>query len=209
MKLARLAAGLLLSACAALPVRAALIRDLGMGLTYYRVHQLPTDQPSPRSGRPGACVVDLRYAKSDEGSAAALRAWVRFNASPHAPIFLLENAQTDPALLAALPGNGQPGLIVLAPADARIGPDFPVRVSEKADRRAYEALEKGADISTLLSDYPDKPRIDEAYLEKEHLADSDAPDVDTDKPAPPRPLVDPMLQRAVQLHRGLLALKKL
>jgi hypothetical protein len=209
MKFVRLAAGLLLTACAALPVGASLVRDLGMGLTYYRVHDLPTDQPSPPSGRPGACIVDLRYAKSDEGSAAALRAWVRFNATPHAPIFLLENARTDPALLAALPGNGQVGLIVLAPADARIGPDFAVRVSEKADRRAYEALEKGADISTLLRDYPDKPRIDEAYLEKEHLADSDAPDVDTDKPAPPRPLVDAMLQRAVQLHRGLLALKKL
>jgi hypothetical protein len=202
-------AGALLAAAAATTVRASIIRDLGLGLTYYRIHELPTDQPSPPSGRPGACVIDLRYAKSDEGSAAALRAWVRFNVSAHSPIFILENSQTDPALLAALPANGQAGLFVLAPASARIAPDFSVHVGEAQDRKAYAALEKGADISTLLSDYPDKPRIDEAYLEKEHIADSESPDVDTDKPAPPRPLVDAMLQRAVQLDRGLLALKKI
>jgi hypothetical protein len=90
-----------------------------------------------------------------------------------------------------------------------MAPLISVNVSPEADRRAYDALEKGSDVQSLLSDYPDKPRIDEAYLEKEHIADSDAPDVISDKPPPPRPLVDAMLQRAVQLHRGLLALKKI
>jgi hypothetical protein len=82
-------------------------------------------------------------------------------------------------------------------------------VSPEDDRRAYDALEKGADVQSLLSDYPAKPRIDEAYLEKEHIADSDSPEIPTDKPLPARPLVDAMLQRAVQLHRGLLALKRI
>jgi hypothetical protein len=81
-------------------------------------------------------------------------------------------------------------------------------VAPEDDRKAYDALEKGADVRSLLSDYPDKPRIDEAYLEKEHIADSEAPEVPTDKPLPPRPTVDALLQRAVQLHRGLLALKR-
>ncbi|HXQ79663.1 MAG TPA: hypothetical protein VN775_00030 [Opitutaceae bacterium] len=182
--------------------------DLGQGLSYIRVHELPADLPSPPSGRPGPCVLDLRFAKSNEADALALRAWARTNASPRAPIFVLENAATSPSLLASLPGNGPRGLIVLAPASAGLGPDIAVRVAADLDRRAYEALEKGAPVQSLLSDNPEKPRVDEAYLEKEHLSDGDAPDAATGKPSPPSPLVDAMLQRAVQLHRGLLALKK-
>jgi hypothetical protein len=188
---------------------AALVRDLGQGLTYYRIHVIPQDQPAPTAGRPGACVLDLRFAKSDELGASALKSWVVFNVSAHSPIFVLENAETDPALLAVFPARGPVGLVVLAPVSARIAPHVAVPVSPEDDRKAYDALEKGADINLLLSDYPDKPRIDEAYLEKEHIADSDAPEIPTDKPLPPRPLVDAMLQRAVQLHRGLLALKKI
>jgi hypothetical protein len=199
-----------LVACAAAPAAwpATLVRDLGQGLTYYRVHQLPQDQPAPASGRPGACVLDLRYAKSDEPDATVLKDWVMFNVSARKPIFILENAQTDPALLAVLPARGPVGLIILAPGSAKIGPDITVSVAPEADRQAYDALERGADVSSLLADYPDKPRVDEAYLEKEHIPDSESPDLPTDKPLPPRPLVDAMLQRAVQLHRGLVALKK-
>jgi hypothetical protein len=194
-------------ACLPLTAGASIVRDLGAGLTYYRIHRLPQDQPSPPAGRPGACILDLRYAKSDEIAASALRDWVKFNVSVHAPVFVLENAATDPALLATLPGGGQPGLIVLAPLSDKIGPDIAVRVTAAQDRKAYEALEKGADVTSLLSDYPDKPRIDEAYLEKEHIPDSESPEVPTDH-LPARPLVDPLLQRAVQLHRGLVALKR-
>ncbi|HEY1848851.1 MAG TPA: hypothetical protein VGG37_06580 [Opitutaceae bacterium] len=202
---------LLAAAALGLPgaLGAPMVRDLGMGLTYYRIRQLPQDQPTPPLGRPGACILDLRYAASDEAAAVALKAWVAFNVSSHAPIFILENAQTDPALLAALPGRGPPGLVVLAPESARIGPQIAVKVSAESDRKAYEALEKGADIQSLLRDFPDKPRVDEAYLEKEHLADTDAPDVGSDKTLPPPPLVDRLLQRAYQLHRGLLALNRI
>jgi hypothetical protein len=202
---ALLAACALAHACGA----ATLVRDLGQGLTYYRVHEIPQDQPAPISGRPGACILDLRFAKSDELGASALKSWVMFNVSARAPIFVLENAQTDPALLTVFPARGPTGLVVLAPLSARIAPGIAVLVSPDDDRKAYDALEKGADIQTLLSDYPNKPRIDEAYLEKEHIADSDAPEIPTDKPLPARPVVDAMLQRAVQLHRGLVALKKL
>ena len=84
-----------------------------------------------------------------------------------------------------------------------------MRVAADADRRAYDALEHGASVESLLRDNPEKPRVDEEYLEKEHISDSDAPEVAEGKPSPPPPLVDSMLQRAVQLHRGLLALKKI
>jgi hypothetical protein len=197
--------------CAAPPEApaAALVRDLGQGLSYYRVHELPSDLPSPPSGRPGPCVLDLRYAKASEIAASALRAWVKFNVTARAPIFVLENAATSPTLLVSLAGNTTPGLVVLAPASAGLGPDIAVRVSDDTDQRAYDALEKGAPVQSLLSDFPDKPRVDEAYLEKEHIADIDAPEVAGDKVSPPAPLVDAMLQRAVQLHRGLLALKRI
>jgi hypothetical protein len=184
-------------------------RDLGQGLSYYRVHELPSDLPSPPSGHTGPCVLDLRFARSGETDASTLRAWVRFNVSAHTPIFVLENAATSPAILASLRGSGPAGLIVLAPAPDGLLPDIAVRTSDEADRSAYDALEKGSPVESLLSDNPAKPRVDEAYLEKEHLSDSEAPEVPPDNPARPRPLVDAMLQRAVQLHRGLLALKRL
>lgn len=211
MKLAHHFGSVLLAACAlAAPAAGSTpARDLGQGLSYYRVHDLPKDMPSPESGRPGACVLDLRYATAGENEASALRAWVKFNVSAHTPIFVLENSQTASSLLAVLPGARSPGLIILAPLASGIAADFAVSVSAEADRRAYDALESGSAIESLLRDYPDKPRVDEAYLEKEHIADSDAPDLPTDKPLPPRPLVDPLLQRAVQLHRGLVALKKI
>jgi hypothetical protein len=187
---------------------AALVRDLGQGLAYYRVHTLPADLPSIPGGRPGACVLDLRFAKSDEAAAMALRAWIKFNASARAPVFVLENSETNPAILSSVP-EGVAGLLVLAPELAKLGPDIAVRVPPDADRRAYDALEKGAPVESLLSDYPEKSRVDEEYLEKEHLSDSDAPDAEAGKPSAPPPLVDAMLQRAVQLHRGLLALKRI
>ena len=183
-------------------------RDLGQGLLYYRVHLLPDDLPPGPAGKPGACVLDLRFAKSDESAASALKAWIRFNASAHSPVFVLENSETVPSILAAVP-QGTSGLVVLAPESAKLGPDVTVRVEAELDRRAYQALEKGAPVESLLKDYPAKPRIDEEYLQKEHLPDSGAPEAAGDKHSPPGPLIDAMLQRAVQLHRGLLALRRI
>ena len=184
------------------------VRDLGQGLAYYRVHELPEDQPNRIAAHPGPCVLDLRYAKADEASAATLRAWVMFNATPRTPIFVIENGATGASLRAALTGNGPVGLILLGPESAKVSPDITVSVSPADDRRGYDALEKGATLESLLTDYPDKPRIDEAYLEKEHISDSEAPEVPTDKAKANTP-VDLLLQKAVQLHRGLLALKRL
>jgi hypothetical protein len=182
--------------------------DLGDGLLYYRVHDLPRDLPTAPGGKPSPSVVDLRFAKSGEIGAAALRAWVKFNASPRSPVFILENAATAPALLASFPASGQAGLVVLAPKGSRLPADILVSVPADQDRKAYDAMEKGEPPSSVLSDYPDKPRVDEAYLEKEHIPDSQAPDPEADLQQPPRPLVDLMLQRALQLHRGLRALKR-
>lgn len=200
-----LTAGLLMGC---LPVPAATLeRDLGQGLSYIRVHVLPDDLPTP-SGRPGACVLDLRYAKATDTSPAALRAWFKFNASARTPIFVLENQETGASILACVP-MGIGGLIVLAPEASGLPADIAVPVAPEADRKSYQALEKGAPVDSLLHDYPGKPRVDEAYLDKEHLSDGEAPDAPADVTAPAPPLVDALLQRAVQLDRGLLALKRI
>jgi hypothetical protein len=203
--LSRLLAVAALASLACTAAAATLVRDLGQGLSYYRMHALPADLPATGSAHPTPSVLDLRFATSDEDGASALKAWIRFNASAQTPVFVLENSGTSPALLASL-ARAVPDVIVLAPESAKLGTDITVRVAPEVDRRAYDAMEKGAAADSLLTDYPDKPRADEAYLEKEHIADSESPDPAPDKP---RPLVDVMLQRAVQLHRGLLALKRI
>lgn len=209
--LARLSAAAAVAAFAgaAAAGAAVLTLDLGHGLTYYRVHGLPADLPPAHSGKPGPCVLDIRFAKADRQAAALLGAWIQFNASSSAPVFVLENSATSPALVASIAGGGGGAVIVLAPVSEGLSPTVAVHVDPDTDRRAYDAVEKGAPVESLLADNPSKPRIDEAYLEKEHLSDSDAPDIESDKPSPPSPLVDALLQRAVQLDRGLVALKRI
>lgn len=204
MKLLSLTLALAIAA-SALPAAPA-SRDLGMGLSYLRIHELSKDMPD--SARAGALVLDLRYAQSDAASAAGLGAWVKARASRKAPLFILENQETAKAIPASIP-SGLPGVFILAPASAGLNPDISVVVSPASDRQAYLAGDKEGPLDGLLRDYPDKPRRDEAYLDAEHLSDSDVPESEGDKKDPPMPLVDSLLQRAVQLHRGLLALRRL
>lgn len=194
-------------------VAAPLERDLGQGLKLYRVHELPADLPpaAPASGRVPPCVVDLRYAKADADAASALQAWLRFRAKPRAPVFVLANAETSPALLRVLaqrePGAG---VAVIGAASGKLKPDVVVRTTTEEERRAYDALENGATVAALLTDNPDKVRNDEASLSRDRLAEASA-DTATDALAPKRDaaVVDAALQRAVHLHRALVALRKL
>ncbi len=88
------------------------------------------------------------------------------------------------------------------------------RSHPETERRAYDALERGAALASLVVARDDKPRNDEATLAKARQAD-DSDDDDAPKPEEkPKPLlppqvIDPVLQRAVQLDRSLLALKRL
>lgn len=203
-----------LSAAAALRA-APLERDLGEGLAYFRVHALPDDLPAARalSGRP--CVLDVRYVRGDVPLGAVLAGWLKLNASPHSPVILLANRQTSPALLARFSSaDAIAGLVIIGPAAPDFAPDIALPIAASRDRRAYEALEQGVSVSALLDDRPDKPRNDEARLARDHLTDAELNDApaDPDRPeskkAPPQ-LIDAVLQRAVQLHRSLLAMKRL
>lgn len=209
-------------------VRAApLERDLGQGLAYFRVHSIPADLPSDESVRHRPCVVDVRYVRGDRAAAVALLAWLKSHAAPKSPVVLLANPDTAPVLLVPLnSANAVPGLLVVGPSARNFGPDISVSVAPSVERRAYDALEKGASVDSLISVPVDKARNDEERLDQEHLEDSAPPDQARDaqkpetadsapdagqpaKPSAPPPLIDPVLQRAVQLHRALVALKRL
>jgi hypothetical protein len=210
-----LSIGLLLPAHA---IWAAAPSDLGQGLLYCRVHALPADLPAAATGK-SALVLDLRYATADDTGVAALSAWLGFRPATQ-PVFILVNAGTGPALLHALAARPLPsGVVALGPPLAAFTPDVPLKISPDTERRAYDALDHGATIDSLIVEKIDKPRYDEASMVKEHASDSEPapddedaaakPDTAKAKPAPPPQLIDLALQRAVQLDRALLALHRI
>lgn len=206
---------LLFLLAAALASAAPLQKDLGDGLVYFRVHQLPADLPANTAIKSRPFVLDLRYVKGTAADAVGLKAWLKAHSAVKEPVLLLANHDTSPALLVPLSSaDAILGLVIIAPQSAKFASDIAVDDSARRERRAYDALEHGTPVDKLLDDNPDKPRNDEARLARDHLSDEEmeaqAEDpAPTDKPEPPRPLIDAELQRAVQLHRALLALKRL
>lgn len=213
---------LVISTAAHLPAvhAAAATRDLGEGLAFYRAETLPADLPV-QEVRKKPCVLDLRYAQGDAAAAVVLDSWLKFNASPRTPVFLLVNAGTDAALLAPLAARlPAPGLVVIGTQPASIPLDIPIKIAPADERKAYEALRNGVTIESLLNDSPEKTRNDEARLAKDRQganpdlsqpSDDPLDDTAAEKTAKTKapPLIDIALQRAVQLHRTLKALKRL
>ncbi|MES2696603.1 MAG: hypothetical protein V4773_24250 [Verrucomicrobiota bacterium] len=192
---------------------APLEHDLGQGLRLYRIHALPADLPAtaPAEGKAAPCVVDLRYVQTEAEGATAFEAWLRFRAKPRTPVFVLANSDTSSSLLRSLAQREVGGGIVLVGVPSRqLKPDVAVRASGGDEKRAYEALERGVPLAALLTDNPDKVRNDEASLSRDRLAEASA---DAAADALGQKVegltVDLALQRAVHLHRALVALKKL
>ena len=194
--------------------------DLGQGLLYCRVHALPADLPAASTGK-SALVLDLRYTLTDDTGATAFSAWLGFRTAT-IPVFILVNAGTGTALLHALAERPAPsGVVALGPPLPAFTPDVPLKISADTERRAYDAFDHGTALDSLIVEKIDKPRYDEASMVKDHVSDSEAPAPDDEddagvkpdaakaKPAPPPQLIDLALQRAVQLHRALLALQKI
>jgi hypothetical protein len=161
----------------------------------------------------------LRYATADDTGVTAFSAWLGFRPAAQ-PVFILVNAGTDPALLHALAARPLPsGVVALGPPLPAFTPDVPLKISPETERRAYDALDHGATIDSLIVEKIDKPRYDEAAMVKEHASDSEPapddedaaakPDTAKAKPAPPPQLIDLALQRAVQLYRALLSLHRI
>lgn len=187
-------------------------REVGNGLVYVRVRTLPADLPAKTNGRVAPCIIDLRYVETDGEGATAFGAWLKSRATRRTPVFVIANADTARPLLKELTMQERgAGMVVVGVPRGAFKPDVAVSTSAEDERRAYDALEQGAAIGTLLADNPNKVRNDEASLAPDRPAlparPSDEPvESEAKQSSPP---IDAALQRAVHLHRALVALKRL
>lgn len=201
---------------------------LGQNLDYLRVREVPAGLTAARPSATGALVLDLRFTLAGADGGRALTSWLRERARPAAPVLVIFNAATAQNLIAALsPGTLPPGVVTLAPAGASLPADVLVNVDLAADRAAYDAFAAGTPLANLVNVATDKPRFDEAELIRRD-AEENATGKAAPKAAPPSspggrggppgrrggaparpPVVDTLLQRAVQLQRTLLALGRI
>jgi hypothetical protein len=193
------------------------LTDLDQGLSYLRIHSVADSEVALRQALPGdgALVLDLRYATANDASAAALRSALAGRSS-NVPLYILVSPATPPALGPII--NASPAL-TLGIGGSLPAPRVVVQPDATGDRRAYDALDAGTALAQLISGKIEKERFDEATLVQEFKnGNPDAhpvtpPDPTAPKPGdaaekePPVPPVDRVLQRAVHLHRALLALK--
>jgi hypothetical protein len=180
--------------------------ELAPGLAYLR----PGMTPAPT---PGSAVLDLRYV-TDEAEAGPLFAAVEpGKANLRRVVLVLVSPETATGLRNRL--IGIPRCLTIGRAAPELKTDIVVTTSAETDRRAFDALAAGTPPEKLLIENATKARFDEASLIREHTgtaepgedAESAAEPAAPPPPAPPA-LVDPVLQRAVQIHRGLAVLKK-
>jgi len=191
------------------------LTDLGQGLSYLRIHSIADSEVALRKAVPGAgaLVLDLRYATANDASAAALKSALA-GRSANVPLFILVSPATPPVLGPVI--SASPAL-TLGAGGSLPAPKIVVQTDATADRRAYDALDAGTALAQLISGKVEKERFDEATLVQEFKhGNPDAMPPPTPDPtiAPPadaaeKPvtLIDRVLQRAVHLHRALLALK--
>ena len=186
--------------------------DLGQGLTYVRAAKLPLDLPASHQVR--ACVLDLRAATGDNAAAQALGAWLKFHATERSPVFILANGDTAAPLRAALASDRLPaGALTLGRPTTGFTPDIAVALDPAAETRSLALLAAGTAPAELLQENAGKVRYDEAQMVRELAgAASPADPAGSDEPVaaakPATPPIDRALQRAVQVHRGLAALKR-
>jgi hypothetical protein len=212
--------------------QAAIEKELGQALAYLRVTDAHDDASlavDTIQRRP-ALVLDLRSLPVANGFTEAVQAALAKPPAPHAVRIVLINSTTAPELVAAIT-DALPSVITIGPRSPAIAPDVAVAISDEDDRHAFAALAEGTPLEKLISDAHDKLRYDEARLVQDHAngvtppdsvlpADAEDDSVTTEPPeekksteakkkAAAAPVTDLVLERAVQLHRSLLALKKL
>lgn len=188
---------------------AALTRDLGRNLLYHRIRMLPVDLPPVDPARRQPRVIDLRYLEADAAATAALHAWIKTHATPRTPVFILANSATDRDLVAPFSGRGSSGsVLVIGAATRGFHPDIAVETTPEDERRAYDAFDSGVELATLLTEHPNKIRNDEASLSRDRSSEPPAATL-AERSKDPAPPIDAALQRAVHLHRTLVALRKI
>ena len=188
---------------------APLERDLGEGLGYVRLQELPGDLIQSDAAQVIPSVVDVRYLLADTVSANAFATWLSGRAQSRSPVFVLANEATSPELLQLLSRRtAGSGVVVVGTQAQQFEPDIMVLTTRENERRAYEALAEGASLVSLLTDNPGKVRHDEASLSRDRPEEASAEPAVNGSGAQ-RPPLDVTLQRAVHLHRALMALRKI
>lgn len=198
---------------------AAFTADLGNGLGYIR---LP--DASVIAKFEGTQVVDLRFADALEESAEGLARHLQTAAREGTTLFVLVNAATDPLLrieLASVQGTAQP-LLFIGPATPELVPEIITASDPEEERRACDAIAAGTPPADLIKEALEKRRFDEADLVRTRTngnghgggqagggdtAPATTPALD-DEAGPTVPK-DLSLQRAVFLHRALIALGRI
>lgn len=174
--------------------------DLAPGLVYVRSSDATAIAKALESG---SVVLDLRTVTE-----------------PVAPLRVPRTRVLLVLISPATPAANLPGAITFGRAAPGFKTDIAVTVTAEADDKAVAALASGTEPEKLIVENGDKPRFDESLLVREHAAgaepstppDPAAKPADAPKPADtvaPPPVVDAVLQRAVQVYRGLVALKKI
>jgi hypothetical protein len=187
---------------------------LDAGLAYVRVHSFAADGKAMQAAcsAGGALVIDLRYPAFQDGDEAVLQqALATRNGNP--PLYVLVSPSTPGPFGLALTRIAAP-LTTLGIADSIPPPKVVVFQSAEMDRRAYDAADAGKELSGLISGKIPKERYDEASLVNDFNNGNPNPEPPAaPDPREPRagaktaPLVDRVLQRAVQLNRALVAIK--
>lgn len=193
--------------------------DLGQGLAYLRIHSVAQSAADLRQAAagPGALVLDLRYATADHTALDILQTALAARPSG-ALLMVLVSPATPKALTAVIITSS--ALTLGAPDSVPVA-KVVVQTDAATDRHAFDALDTGMELTKLITGRIEKERFDEASLVQEFKngnrdAEPPAPPDPTNpkangvpaKDAPPPALTDRVLQRAVHLHRALVALKR-
>ena len=190
--------------------------DLGRGLRYFRPGADGNRETLAAAGTSAALVLDLRLAT--EADTVTVRELLAARSATR-PAFVLLGAATPEALRAAVPSV--PGVLTLAAKDSGIGAGLPLAVDASLDRQAAEALAAGRAPRELFAPPIEKKRFDEEQLVQNHAngrlgteptavrPEPVAAPAESQPAAAPVPLQDLLLERAVGLHRALLALRRI
>ena len=181
------------------------------------LHYVQLSDASVMATHAGPQVVDLRFTDALEESAEGLAGRLRVAADSGTTLIVLFNAATDPLLRAELAKiqETRGSILFIGPVTDELAPEICVASDLEQDRRACDALAAGVPPAELITEVLEKTRFDEAHLVRSRAngnpdgtADPAAATTPADPAKPERPK-DTSLQRAVFLHRALLALGRI
>ncbi len=194
-------------------VRAAEPLELTPGLRYLRIHSLTQSAieltEALNLNKSPALVLDLRYVADEKNAGRVINA---LNNHPAKPVLYILVSPETPVEVAEVLTTTSTALVTLGIRGSKPQPEVVVDQSAANDRSAYNALDNGTSLESLLSGKIVKDHFDEAQLVKEFKSgnhDAHPPEGDPDSTAvAPVRITDRVLQRALHLYQAQQALKR-